>query len=93
MLNTFGTFTLSLIYLKVGLLFLTVFYVLAFGVVGFLLLVVVLFHGTVSVILAVCGLVAVCIFVRFLVLFVVQAVFRLYRQVLSDQRWALGVDL
>ena len=92
MLNTSGTFTLSLIFSKVGQSYLIAYCVHAFGVVGFLLLVVVPYHGTVSVILAVFGRVAVCIFVHFLVLFVVRVVYRFYR-VDSDQRWALGVDL
>ena len=77
---------------KAGPSSLTVFYALAFGAVGSQLLAVVPFLGTVFVMAAVCGLVAVFTFVRCPVLFCVQGVFRLYRRGHSDLNWALGAS-
>ena len=54
----------------------TVYYALAFGAVGSLLLAVVLFLGTVFVMAAAFGLVAAFTFVLYPVLFCVQGVFR-----------------
>ena len=80
-------------YLKVGQSFLIVYYVLIFGAVGSLLLVVALSLGIVFVIHAVFGHAVVCIFVLYRALFVAQGVCRSYHQEDSDHSRTLATEL